>query len=115
MGNKFSSCSGNWPTLYDHSWIDQKAPLLVDRLCRFGVGPAAVSHSSREVDKYCMDRREQITQMLKDRIREFKRKNAYLWEKTAEPSKPEENRVVERSEPYKDESEALAIKRALGF
>tara|TARA_Y200000002_G_scaffold374648_1_gene375711 strand:+ start:365 stop:553 length:189 start_codon:yes stop_codon:yes gene_type:complete len=62
-----------------------------------------------------MDRREQITQMLKDRIREFKRKNAYLWEKTAEPSKPEQNRVVERSEPLEDESEARAIKRALGF
>ena len=86
------------------------APLLDLRLNRFGVGPAAMSHRSRGVDKYDMDRREQITQMLKDRIARFKRENAHIWEKPSrlfkdEPKEPEKRELTP----------AEKIKRDLGF
>tara|TARA_B100000405_G_scaffold194910_1_gene136632 strand:- start:507 stop:698 length:192 start_codon:yes stop_codon:yes gene_type:complete len=63
-----------------------------------------------------MDRREQITQMLKDRIAKFKRENAHIWAKT-EPDRSQTLTHDERetSKEHKDESEARAIKRALGF
>ena len=66
--------------------------------------------------KYYMDRREQITQMLKDRIAKFKRENAHIWAKT-EPDRSQTLAHDERetSKEHKDESEARAIKRALGF
>ena len=86
------------------------APLLDLRLNRFGVGPAAMSHRSRGVDKYDMDRREQITQMLKDRIARFKRENAHIWEKPSrlfkeKPKEPEKRELTP----------AEKIKRDLGF
>ena len=86
------------------------APLLDLRLNRFGVGPAAMSHRSRGVDKYDMDRREQITQMLKDRIARFKRDNAHIWEK---PSR------LFKEQPKESEKRELTpaekMKRDLGF
>ena len=86
------------------------APLLDLRLNRFGVGPAAMSHRSRGVDKYDMDRREQITQMLKDRIARFKRENAHIWEKPSrlfkeQPKEPEKRELTP----------AEKMKRDLGF
>ena len=57
-----------------------------------------------------MDRREQITQMLKDRIARFKRENAHIWEKPSrlfkdEPKEPEKRELTP----------AEKIKRDLGF
>ena len=86
------------------------APLLDLRLNRFGVGPAAMSHRSRGVDKYDMDRREQITQMLKDRIARFKRENAHIWEKPSRLFKEQPKEPEKRELPP-----AEKIKRDLGF
>lgn len=63
-----------------------------------------------------MDRREQITQMLKDRIRKFKEDNAEIWQKTErDRSKPltqdERETVEEQAEP----TMAERIKRELGY
>ena len=83
------------------------APLLDLRLNRFGVGPAAMSHRSRGVDKYDMDRREQITQMLKDRIARFKRDNAHIWERPSklakeQPKEPEQRELTPAEQMKKD-------------
>lgn len=86
------------------------APLLDLRLNRLGVGPAAVNHRSRGVDKYNMDRQEQITQMLKDRIARFKRENAYIWER---PSKLAVEKPKETME--KELTPAEQMKKDLGF
>ncbi len=86
------------------------APLLDLRLNRLGAGPAAVSMVLEGSINTSMDRREQITQMLKDRIARFKRDNAHIWEKPSrlfkdEPKEPEKRELTP----------AEKIKRDLGF
>ena len=73
------------------------APLLVDRLYRLAVGPAAVNHGSRGVDKYSMEtptRIELACEDIKHRIQEFKIVHSHIWERPA----PTVETVVE--EPF---------------
>ena len=86
------------------------APLLDLRLNRLGLGPAAVSMVLEGSINMSMDRREQITQMLRDRIARFKRKNAHIWER---PSKLDKAKV--KSEPKPKTSIADKLKKELGF
>ena len=86
------------------------APLLDLRSNRLGAGPAAVSMVLEGSINMSMDRREQITQMLRDRIARFKRENAYIWER---PSKLD-NTTVKREDKPKT-SIADALKKELGF
>ena len=86
------------------------APLLDLRLIRFGVGPAAVSMVVEGSINMSMDRQEQITQMLKDRIARFKRENAYIWER---PSKLAVEKPKETIE--KELTPAEQMKKDLGF
>ena len=86
------------------------APLLDLRLNRFGAGPAAGSEVLEGSINMSMDRREQITKMLKDRIARFKRDNAHIWEKPSrlfkdEPKEPEKRELTP----------AEKMKRDLGF
>ena len=86
------------------------APLLDLRLNRLGLGPAAVSMVLEGSINMSMDRREQITQMLRDRIARFKRENAHIWER---PSKLDKAKV--KSEPKPKTSIADKLKKELGF
>ena len=86
------------------------APLLDLRLNRLGAGPAAVSMVLEGSINMSMDRREQITQMLRDRIARFKRENAHIWER---PSKLDKAKV--KSEDKPKTSIADALKKELGF
>jgi len=73
------------------------APLLDLRLYRLAVGPAAVNHRSRGVDKYDMKdatRIELACEDIKHRIQEFKIVHSYIWERPA----PTVETVVE--EPF---------------
>ena len=86
------------------------APLLDLRLNRLGAGPAAVSMVLEGSINMSMDRREQITQMLRDRIARFKRENAHIWER---PSKLDKATV--KSEDKPKTSIADKLKKELGF
>ena len=86
------------------------APLLDLRSNRLGAGPAAVSMVLEGSINMSMDRREQITQMLRDRIARFKRENSHIWER---PSRLD-NTTVEREDKPKT-SIADKLKKELGF
>ena len=86
------------------------APLLDLRLIRFGVGPAAVSMVVEGSINMSMDTREQITQMLKDRIARFKRENAHIWETPSKLAHEQTEAPTQR-----ELTPAEQIKKDMGF